>query len=264
MAGDWEKDSSDEAAAAQPAPMPAGPEPQTASIAVPPQLAYATGLGCHPRKVQWYLVSAIAIVGVGVIQVLLQLGSMAWMMSTMSGPAGSSTTVVTAPGGTVITTSASARRPPPGFSPGFLAMSLAGTALRLLAFAASLGLFIYFTVWAYQVHHDMRQLTGGAYPISPGRACGFCWIPFFNLYWIVYMPYKLSEAVDWHLGADRSVTNPSLVLTFQILQLVVNFACACFLSPAPIFYALSMRDLQRGLNELCARSGYVPPAAQAA
>lgn len=249
----------------QPPPVSAEPEPQNATILSPPQqLGYATGIGCQPRKVQWYLISAIVIVGVSVIQIVLQFGSMAWMMSAMPATTGPSSTVVTTRNGRVMTTTTTAGRRPPGFAPGMLAMSIAGSVLRLLAVLASLGLFIYFTIWAYQVHQDMRQLSGGTYPISPGKACGFCWIPFFNLYWIVYMPYKLSEAVDWHLGANRTITNPTLVLIFQILQLVVNFTCACFLSPAPIFYALTMRDIQKGLNELCARTGYVPPAAPSA
>lgn len=225
----------------QPPALPDDPQQQFNPIPLAAQpLAYATAT-FRPRNVQWYLICAIVLVGLAVVQLTIQFGSMFLIMSRLPSASRSSTVTVTTIGaGRTVVRTAAGPTPFPGW---YFPLVLSGSIIRIVALAASLGLWIYFTIWAYQVHEDMQIHTNGAYPISPGKACGFCWIPFFNFYWIVYMPFKLAEAIDWHLGSTRQAVNPTQVMVFQILQEVVNFTCACLLTPAPIFFALTMRNI---------------------
>ncbi|HET6246642.1 MAG TPA: GYF domain-containing protein [Tepidisphaeraceae bacterium] len=221
---------------------------QTSAIAppavpAPASLAYASYVGGtnsfvgRPRNVKWYLISSIVILGMIALQILFTVITVATVFGSVRSGAPS--------------------RPMAG---AFLVMTFAGLAMRMIAFFGFIGLHIYFIVWLYLVHDDVRKYTNGAYPISPGQACGFCFIPFFNLYWIVYAPYKLAEFVDQQLGSTKQITNPVTVMVFQILQQVVVFPCMCVYSPSPIFNALSMRSIQEGLNQIWSNGGPVPPS----
>jgi hypothetical protein len=214
------------------------PGPQSPPMA----LTYATAAAGRPRKVQWYSICAIVLIVMGVaMQVLPYTGV---LQSAVAPPRTVRTTRVTPSGRRVVTTVPGRRGPNFAFIFGYLAA-------MMVLLGGVLGLHIYFTIWAYLVHREFQQFTHGAYPISPGKACGFCYIPFYNLYWICYMPFKLSEAVDWHLGSARRQTNPSTVMIFQIVGLVTGF---CITGLQSLFFGLSMRNIQAGLNELWARS----------
>jgi hypothetical protein len=201
----------------------------------PPLLSYATPNAGH-RELQWYLIACIVLLGVG---------ALGWLLAAVGLAMG----MVPGPGRTV-------------GSVLFMVMMILRHILQLGGWAACAGLFIYFTIWAYRIHEDIQRHTGGTYPISPAQACGFCYIPFFNLFWVVYMPYKLAEAIDRELGSTGRPTNPATVLVFQIMQPVANFFLWCFLQPSPILFALSMKSIQAGCNELVARSAEGSPPVQ--
>ncbi len=120
---------------------------------------------------------------------------------------------------------------------------------------AVLGLIIYWLVWIGIVHGEMRNYTGGQYPISPGKAVGFCFIPFFNLYWFVYVNYRLAQEVEKYVGNEYC--NPALVIAFQVLSI---FPGCCLLGMGSLFDGLTMRTIQNGLNEMWTRpQGYAKP-----
>jgi hypothetical protein len=128
----------------------------------------------------------------------------------------------------------------------------------LLAFTffwGTVGLYIYFTIWAYLAHWDFQQFTNGGYPIGPARACGFCWIPLFNFFWIVYMPYKLSQAVEWHLGPGRPIVKPTGIM---MMQLGSFLACCCVAGLPSFLLASSAKQIQTGLNDLWLNPIQVP------
>jgi hypothetical protein len=177
------------------------------------------------RDVQWYLICALVILGLGVLQVGLQIAVYAAMRSK---------------GLPVI----------PVWKGNYLAFNIAGAAIRLTSLAGWVGLWIYFTVWIFHVHEDMRQLTGGSYPISPAQACGFCYVPLFNVFWLVYAPCMLADAIDRELGSTGTPTSRLTIMVFQVLQEVSVFSCFCLLAPSPLFFALSMRSIQAGLNKM--------------
>jgi len=100
-------------------------------------------------------------------------------------------------------------------------------------------------VWLYKIHAEMRNYTGGRYPISPGKAVGFCFIPFYNLYWMVYAPFKMAQNLETFLG--EGTVQPNQVMVFQILSIVPG---EFITGLGALFDALAMLKVQRGLNEL--------------
>ena len=136
-------------------------------------------------------------------------------------------------------------------------MSFVIPAVNGFILLSSFGLSIAWCVWVYRIHREFREFTYASHPISPGRAVGFCFIPLFNLYWMVYMPYQLAKSTHGYLRTGTTVVNPSLVLTFQILAIVPG---GCLHGLNMLFMALAARSMQNGLNELWkqARSGMAP------
>jgi len=142
-----------------------------------PTLGYAgmilTGVVGRTRELRWVVVASGAVLFLTIVSIVL---------------------------------SAFAKKPPPpapGTPPSLSALlpaltdpfQIAGTTVSCVSALAAIGLWVYWLVWVYQVHDEMRNLTGGWYPISPGKALGFCFIPFFNLYWFVHMPLTLANEV---------------------------------------------------------------------
>lgn len=125
----------------------------------------------------------------------------------------------------------------------FLLFLTAGCVVPLVSAA----LFIYFTVWVYQVHDEMRRFTDGAYPISPGQACGFCWIPLFNLYWLVYMPWVLANQINAYSGHGTKRVNAGGVIALSILAVIPGVLVGGL---SLLFRGWSMGMLQEGLNTL--------------
>jgi len=63
--------------------------------------------------------------------------------------------------------------------------------------------FIGFAYWLFCIHRLHRiisEATNEDYPITPGKASGFHFIPFYNIYWIFRWP---SDLGDW-LRKQRS------------------------------------------------------------
>lgn len=218
--------------------LPTAPQ-QDPSIQPPSvPLTYMRNVGLPVRNLQWFLISSIVLVVLGIGARVAP-----FMLSAL--PSRTITTSRVLPNGSVVTT----RRVVPNSRTVPLAIAmLVGIGIVTVGMIA---LLIYFTVWAYRVHREFRQFTNAAYPTTPGQACGFCYIPFFNLYWVCAMPFKLAEAVDWHLGSTRRQTNPTTVLICQILGVVLGW---CIPGLHLLFFAISMRSIQNGLNQLWSQS----------
>jgi len=55
---------------------------------------------------------------------------------------------------------------------------------------------VYWFVCVYQIHKVLKAIPGYAHPVSPGRAVGFHFIPFFQLYWIFRWPIAIAEFIN--------------------------------------------------------------------
>ena len=54
----------------------------------------------------------------------------------------------------------------------------------------------------------LATVTGRKYPISPARAVGFHFIPFYNLYWVFKWPKEMASFVNRRLRANMMRPTP--------------------------------------------------------
>lgn len=210
-------------------------------------LAYASNVMPHPRNVQWYMVCASIVLTLGIISRVLD-----FTYNVGSSFTGTFRSVQrsNAPSGFGLRGAGTAADDEPS-----LVLLIFSAILAIGIVVGAVGLYIYFTIWAYLAHRDFRQFTLGAYPIGPGRACGFCWIPLFNLFWLVYMPYKLAESVEWHLGPGRPIVTPRNILWMQLGAIIAG----CCVAGLPNFlHASTAKQIQTGLNALWLNPMQVP------
>ncbi|MGH9779518.1 MAG: hypothetical protein ACRD5I_14015 [Candidatus Acidiferrales bacterium] len=70
---------------------------------------------------------------------------------------------------------------------------------RLIELAGSL--YWLFCISAY--HTVLKQVPGWKHPITPLRAVGFHFIPFYNLYWVFKWPSEIATFVNHRLSEKR-------------------------------------------------------------
>ena len=69
----------------------------------------------------------------------------------------------------------------------------------LYLFLASFLGFVYWLVCVHQYHVVMAHAPGWKHPISPARAVGFHFIPFYNLYWVFRWPKEIAKFANGRL-----------------------------------------------------------------
>jgi hypothetical protein len=130
-----------------------------------------------------------------------------------------------------------------------MALPIVGTCSFLLLAIPAVVLWL---IWVYSAHGDVQRLSGGAYSITPGKALGFSFIPGFDAFWVVYMPYRLACELNRHLSASGQRTVSSgTVITCQICSVLAAVLVPGF---TPVLYAISMWQVQGGLNRLATPS----------
>ncbi len=93
----------------------------------------------------------------------------------------------------------------------------------LMEFAAALLMFIFGFII---LHRSWQSIPEGEGRATPGKAVGFLFIPFFNLYWIFIAYYGLALDLNeqWRRnGMGGNVINDGGILTMVILFLCVGF-----------------------------------------
>jgi hypothetical protein len=60
---------------------------------------------------------------------------------------------------------------------------------------------VYWFVCIHRYHVILAHVPGWKHPISPARAVGFHFIPFYNLYWIFVWPKEIAKFVNERLRA---------------------------------------------------------------
>jgi hypothetical protein len=58
---------------------------------------------------------------------------------------------------------------------------------------------VYWFVCVYRYHVVLAATPGWKHPISPARAVGFHFIPFYNLYWFFKWPKEIAQFVNFRL-----------------------------------------------------------------
>jgi hypothetical protein len=69
--------------------------------------------------------------------------------------------------------------------------------------------WVYWLVCVYQFHQVLARIPGWQHPISPGRAVGFHFIPFYNLYWVFRWPAEIARFVN--LRMQKPFMRPQVV-----------------------------------------------------
>jgi hypothetical protein len=139
----------------------------------------------------------------------------------------------------------------PGVSDAGVLLSIGSTFAFLVLSVLALVLWL---MWLHGVHKDLRAVTHGTYQPTAAQAVGYSFIPLLHIAWAIYVPAKLCGEVN-RLLEERGMPKASkkLVLISQILSVIVPFVGLFGLTP--LLYAVSMRQIQGGLNRLAS-----PPA----
>jgi hypothetical protein len=125
--------------------------------------------------------------------------------------------------------------------------------------------------WVRGVHGDIRALGGGQQAVGRTSAVTMSLIPVFSAFWSVYMPAKLTAAVNAKLDeSGLPLIGRGTVVFCQVASVLASLvalaAFAAFLRGfgsaawlvwlfglTPPLYAVTMRTIQSGLNRLVAQ-----------
>ena len=105
---------------------------------------------------------------------------------------------------------------------------LFGLALLFLVINSIIGLVILHRAWSHIQEIGLARTT-------PGKAVGFLFIPFFNLYWVFIAYYGWAEDYNRYIeemGADHIVPANS---GFQLAAIICNFVQLPFLWPFAVY-----------------------------
>jgi len=229
-----------ESSSVQPQPVTTAPPTSPGPLGGVPILSYAglhRGLPAGPpgveRRTIWYIVCTV---------ILLLASGAAFVVAISLATVSTQTMQVPPP-------PPPATPPPPTLVAATSSTDPSTTVIILLAIiiVAWLSLIIYWLVWIGLIHGEMRRFTAYDYKISPAKAVGFCFIPLFNLFWLVYMPYEMARTLPRYLGFKPGSDRSTLVLVFQLLGMIL-WMCLNF--PPILFFALTMYAIQSVLNDL--------------
>jgi hypothetical protein len=92
----------------------------------------------------------------------------------------------------------------------------------LYLFLASFVGGVYWLVCIYQIHVVMAHIPGWTHPISPARAVGFHFIPFYQFYWVFKWPREIANFVNMrlHQHTMKPVAVGAAVLAALVLRLL--------------------------------------------
>jgi hypothetical protein len=80
---------------------------------------------------------------------------------------------------------------------------------------------VYWFVCIYRYHVILAMVPGWKHPISPARAVGFHFIPFYNLYWVFKWPKELANFVNFRMRGN--IMKPTPVGIAFIGALILRF-----------------------------------------
>ncbi len=118
------------------------------------------------------------------------------------------------------------------------------TALAVLLHLMTFGMF---SIIYYGLQHDRLPQAKSDDP-SAAKAIGFNFIPYFNLYWFIFQPMRLTDRLNLqdHIRGRDASTSRGLMLTLAILGMIpyINI-----LIGIPL-YTVGVYKLQRHINRL--------------
>jgi hypothetical protein len=97
---------------------------------------------------------------------------------------------------------------------------------------------VYWLACIYRIHVVLAQIPGWKHPVSPARAVGFHFIPFYNLYWIFRWPREIADFVNPRLPQPivKPIAIGLSILAALLLRLVIDPGFGLILLFFPITY----------------------------
>ena len=145
----------------------------------------------------------------------------------------------------------------PFLKPSHLLQSLTGLAMLLFVLAG----LVYACVCIYKIHKVLLKISDQCYPISPARAVGFRFVPFYNLYWMFKWPGEIIRFVktrshiatwsDWVPGllfliggfAGLAIRGVAILVDFLVLSYLIRIMKqSLVVSPRPEPYRKQVPD----------------------
>ena len=85
--------------------------------------------------------------------------------------------------------------------------------------------WLYWLSCVRRLHELLASATNGSYPITPNKAFGYHFIPFYNFYWVVKWPYEMAEWVS-HWSPSRRMSHWAglFLLASILLRMLVDGA----------------------------------------
>jgi len=153
---------------------------------------------------------------------------------------------------------------------GFALSPLAGGLPALsLALGLSISLFIYALVMeCVLLYKAWKVIQDGSARTSPGKAVGFLFIPFFNLYWIFQAYWGFAKDYNAHVQRHHDVNAGGISIPELSVNLFLAFCILClvggFLSQVPILgFIVGIATLVIAImviNKLCDAINNLPSA----
>ena len=132
--------------------------------------------------------------------------------------------------------------------------AIVGAVIVCVGFFALLAAPIAAVVWLYQswssVPPEMRYTNGGTW-MTPGKAIGFLFIPFFNLVWLFIANLGLCDAVNRTLVARGGP--PRAPRGIALAACIAQVVPYCNFLVAPILWSVYMFQMDAARNEMSAR-----------
>jgi len=108
---------------------------------------------------------------------------------------------------------------------------------------------IYWNVCLYQIHKRIMVMANGCYPITVGRAVGFGFLPFYNLYWMFKWPHELIAFVQSRSNLKTwAPWVPGLLLLLATPAGLVSGALGQFVSFLPLVYLTNILEKSLAAN----------------
>jgi hypothetical protein len=118
---------------------------------------------------------------------------------------------------------------------------------------------VYWFVCVHRYHVIMARAPGWTHPISPARAVGFHFIPFYNLYWVFKWPQEIAKFVNARLR--RPIMRPVAVGVAVLAALILRILDPGF-GLILLFFPMSYVSecLRRAFAAPPIQSGTLPPS----
>jgi len=130
----------------------------------------------------------------------------------------------------------------------------------LLALLILVTVNIYWVVWLYRVVRDIRKFAPDALAFTPGKAVGFLFIPFFNIYWVVNVLRAVTRTIATltkqlqaqHPSLDSNYAGPVVMLLIAVGFIFnsLGFDHYGFLIAGEAIFLTSLGYTQRFLNQI--------------